>query len=54
MSARQELMFDVIEQLSNKYKLDFMSMQVHVIRETINSEEWIRLHNAIKYGKELH
>lgn len=54
MSKRQEYVFDVIRELSDKYETNFMDLKIHLIEEKISAQDWERLHNAIKYGKELH
>ncbi|MCH1613520.1 MAG: hypothetical protein L7S72_09530 [Flavobacteriales bacterium] len=54
MSKRQEYVFDVIRELSDKYDTDLMDLKIHLIEEKVSEEDWKRLHNAIKYGEETH
>jgi hypothetical protein len=51
---RKEYVFNVINQLSDKYRLDLRSMRLPDIKEKISKTDWNKLHNAVKYGKEVH
>ena len=51
---RQVYVFNIINELSEKYNLDLRNMRLPNIKEQISNKDWNRLHNAVKFGKEVH
>jgi len=51
---RQGYVFNIINELSQKYDLDLRNMRLPDIKEQISKRDWNRLHDAVKFGKEVH
>ena len=47
-------LMDILVRMSIKYQADIASMTMEQVQKLVSDDDWEKLHEIMKYGKQLH
>jgi len=47
-------LMDILVRMSIKYQADIASMTMEQVQNLVSDDDWAKLHEIMKYGKQLH